>query len=91
MKKLIFFLLVTIISAYKAQTNADCVNAIPLCSTPNFTFFATSGNGLVNDIPAGSNISNPSTNPNPPNAGCLLSGENVPQWLLITIGNSGNL
>nr|MBA3665697.1 hypothetical protein [Bacteroidota bacterium] len=92
MKRLIIYtLLLCGIVNLKAQTNADCINAIPLCTTPNFTFFSTSGNGSVNDIPTGSNISNPSTNPNPPNSGCLLSGENVPQWLLVTIGNSGNL
>jgi gliding motility-associated-like protein len=82
-----------ILSSYflKAQVNADCVQAIPLCSTPSFTFYSTSGDGLVQDIPPGSNISNPTTNPNPPNAGCLLSGENNPQWLLLTVGNSGVL
>ncbi|MCC6371277.1 MAG: gliding motility-associated C-terminal domain-containing protein [Bacteroidia bacterium] len=76
-----------------AQTNinADCISAIPLCSTPNFTFNATSGVGNVPDIPNPSNISNPSTNPASTNAGCLLSGELKPQWLLITIGNAGNL
>lgn len=72
-------------------TNADCINAIPLCTTPNFTFFAGSGNGAVNDIPNGSNISNPTNDPFPPNFGCLKSGENVPQWLLLTIGNAGTL
>ncbi|MDX2171469.1 MAG: hypothetical protein SFY56_00005, partial [Bacteroidota bacterium] len=91
MKKLLFFLLIAIVSKSQAQVNADCISSIPLCSTPNFTFFATSGFGSVNDLPSGSNISNPSTNPGSANAGCLLSGELKPQWLLITIGNPGNL
>ncbi|MBA3682590.1 MAG: hypothetical protein H0W73_15735, partial [Bacteroidetes bacterium] len=92
MKKIIFLLAIIFIGLkINAQTNADCINAIPLCTTPNFTFYPTSGNGAVNDIPTNSNISNPTTNPASTNSGCLLSGENVPQWLLITIGNAGNL
>jgi gliding motility-associated-like protein len=75
----------------QSNINADCINAIPLCSTPNFTFNATSGVGTVTDIPSPSNISNPTTNPASGNSGCLLSGELKPQWLLITVGNAGNL
>ena len=91
MKKLITLLLILGITYLKGQTNADCINHIPLCSTPSFTFFGGMGDGNVNDLPTGNNISNPQTNPNPPNAGCLLTGENQPQWLLITVGNSGLL
>ena len=75
----------------QSNINADCSQSIPLCTTPNFTFNATSGVGNVNDIPSGSNISNPTTNPASANSGCLLSGELKPQWLLITIANVGNL
>ena len=91
MKKIILILLITIAGKFNAQVNADCSSAIPLCSNPSFTFFATSGFGSVNDIPSGSNISNPTTNPGSSNSGCLFSGELKPQWLLITIGNPGNL
>lgn len=87
----IFLMIVTLTGFGQVNINADCVDAIPLCSTPNFTFNATSGFGNVNDIPAGNNISNPSTNPASSNAGCLLSNELKPQWLIITIGNPGNL
>jgi len=93
MKKIIFsvFLLIGIIKGYSQNINADCSQSIPLCTTPNFTFNATSGVGNVQDIPSPSNISNPTTNPASANAGCLLSGELKPQWLLITIANPGNL
>ena len=92
MKKIILLFVIIFISLkINSQTNADCINAIPLCSTPSFTFYSTAGNGAVNDIPTGNNISNPTTNPASTNSGCLLSGENVPQWLLITIGNAGTL
>lgn len=94
MKRLIFLLLfVFSMAASYAQLNDNCVNAIPLCSNPSFTFFTNSGPGSIVDfsVPALSNISNPGTNPNPPNSGCLLSGELNPQWLLITVGNTGTL
>ena len=93
MKKYILLFLVFIaVNCYsQSNINADCINAIPLCSTPNFTFNATSGVGSFTDIPNPSNISNPSINPASTNAGCLLSGELKPQWLLITVGNAGNL
>jgi len=76
-----------------SQLNDNCINAIPLCSNPSFTFFSNSGPGTVVDfsVPAQSNISNPTPNPNPPNSGCLFSGELNPQWLLITVGNPGSL
>lgn len=79
--------------ALKAQNvvNADCINAIPLCTTPNFTFYQGSGFGNVSDLQSPSNISNPTTNPASSNSGCLLSGELNPQWLLLTVGNAGSL
>ena len=94
MKKIILsiFLFVGVIKGFsQANINADCAQSITLCTTPNFTFNATSGVGAVQDIPNPSNISNPSTNPASANAGCLLSGELKPQWLLITVANPGNL
>ncbi len=91
MKKVLFsiFILVAFISS-KAQ-NDDCIDAIPLCTNPNFTFNANSGPGNVIDFSTSSTVSNPQTNPNPPNMGCLLSGELKPQWLILTVGNAGSL
>ena len=94
MRKIILYVVFFTISCQiKSQNNinADCISAIPLCSTPSFTFNSTSGVGTVTDIPTGNNISNPATNPASNNSGCLLSGELKPQWLLITIGNAGFL
>lgn len=92
MKKIITFLFLVFITTFSfAQINDNCINAIPLCNTPSFTFNANSGPGSVIDFSTSSTISNPSTNPNPPNGGCLLQGELNPQWLLITIGNAGFL
>src|SRR4051812_37592578 len=86
-------LLVSFSLAIKAQNNvnADCINSIPLCNVPTFTFYSTSGVGSFTDIPFGNNISNPTTNPASANSGCLLSGELNPQWLMLTVGNAGTL
>ncbi|PBQ34395.1 hypothetical protein CNR22_22325 [Sphingobacteriaceae bacterium] len=94
MKKILFFfaLLVSFSKTF-GQINNNCVDAIPLCSTPSFTFNAGSGPGSVVDFstPATYSVSNPGTNPGSANSGCLHSGELNPQWLLITIGNAGLL
>jgi len=90
MKKIIVCLLV--LAAFTkslSQINDNCINAIPLCSTPSFTFNANSGPGTIIDFSTTSTISNPINNPFPPNSGCLKSGELNPQWLLLTIGNAG--
>lgn len=42
-------------------------------------------------IPDSSLVSNPFTNPNPGNSGCLLTGEINPNWFLIDIESSGSL
>ncbi|WP_317897389.1 gliding motility-associated C-terminal domain-containing protein [Aurantibacillus circumpalustris] len=92
MKKCIFFLFFSL-SLFNgfSQINDNCINAIPLCSTPSFTFFTNSGPGSVVDFSNTSTVSNPTTNPFPPNSGCLNQGELNPQWLLLTIGNAGML
>jgi hypothetical protein len=92
MKKIILLLAVIFIGQkINAQVNADCINAIPLCSNPSFTFYPTSGPGNVVDFTNSNAVSNPTNNPFPPNLGCLKSGELNPQWLLVTIANAGNL
>jgi gliding motility-associated-like protein len=93
MKKVItcITLLVCCYTGLRAQMNDNCINAITLCSSPSFTFFANSGPGSIVDFTSGSNISNPVNNPFPPNSGCLKQGELNPQWLLITVGNAGLL
>lgn len=93
MKKNLFLLLALFGFLAKGQVNvnADCVQAIPLCSNPSFTFFANSGPGNVVDVSNPPTVSNPNVNPASSNAGCLLAGELNPQWLIITIGNSGTL
>jgi len=93
MKKVLFFLVLFFtINNIRSQGNADCQNAQPLCSNPNFSFFTVPppSYGLINELSYPS-ISNPNVNPGSPNAGCLATNENNPQWLIITIGNAGML
>jgi gliding motility-associated-like protein len=91
MKKVILAILMLFALIDLKAQNDDCINSIPLCTNPSFTFNANSGPGNVIDFSTSSTVSNPQTNPNPPNQGCLLSGELNPQWLLITVGNAGSL
>ncbi len=79
-------------SPYFAQYG-DCSNTIDACTNPSFQIDPTIPGNNINDIPAGSNISNPSTNPNaaPGNSGCLLAGELNPTWLLINVTSNGTL
>jgi gliding motility-associated-like protein len=91
MKKIIFLFLSFLTCTSLQSQNADCINAQPLCNNPSFVFNATPNNGAVNDLPGTNSVSNPASNPFSTNSGCLLSGENNPQWLIITIGNAGSL
>lgn len=91
MKKIVLFILILVSLKGLSQVNDNCINLIPLCSNPSFTFFANSGSGTIVDFTSASNVSNPVNNPFPPNAGCLKQGELKPQWLLLTVGNAGLL
>ncbi|MDX1651707.1 MAG: gliding motility-associated C-terminal domain-containing protein [Brumimicrobium sp.] len=67
----------------------DCNSADYGCTISDFTV-NSSGGGAVVDIPSGSNISNPTTNPGSAgNSGCLFSGELNPTWIIFTISNAG--
>ena len=68
---------------------ADCSIADYGCTLDDFTV-NSSGSGAINDLPPGSNISNPSLNPGSAgNAGCLLSSELNPTWIIFTISTPG--
>jgi gliding motility-associated-like protein len=93
MKKfLCLFVLLVCFAQVQSQGNADCINSQPLCANPNFSFFSVPppSYGLIDELTYPS-ISNPAVNPASPNAGCLQTNENNPQWLIITIGNAGML
>ncbi|MBL7914975.1 MAG: T9SS type A sorting domain-containing protein [Bacteroidia bacterium] len=74
-----------------AYNNQDCLGAINVCnpviSQPN-SFF---GPGLIEEIPAPGNVSNPSANPAGYNSGCLLSGERNIVWFSVHITSPGLL
>lgn len=70
---------------------ADCNVAMYGCTIGNFTTNST-GNGVVNDLPNGNNISNPSINPGSAgNSGCLFSDELNPTWIILTVSTPGYL
>lgn len=68
----------------------DCVDAVPGCTTPAFGIAPNDPATNIVDFTAGS-ISNPSTNPNPGNSGCLLSGETSSTFITINVVSTGTL
>lgn len=72
-----------------AQPN-DCNEAIPGCNAPPFGIAPPSPGTNVVDFGTGT-VSNPSTNPQGVNSGCLLSGETSSTFITINIVTSGTL
>lgn len=70
----------------------DCLGAIPVCGNQVInqptSFF---GCGLISEIPAPGNTSNPDINPAGFNSGCLLAGELNIVWYSIHINTAGLL
>jgi gliding motility-associated-like protein len=92
MKALRFSIILIVFTARMfSQNTRDCIGAQPVCNNPNFTFSATPNNGNINELPGTNSTSNPLFNPASPNMGCLLAGENNPQWLLLNITVGGML
>ncbi|MBL7921789.1 MAG: gliding motility-associated C-terminal domain-containing protein [Bacteroidia bacterium] len=83
----IFYLVILSGKKFYAQNPAACNNLVNLCTNSAFSFSANSGTGLV----AGLNISNPFSNPQAVNVGCMFTNVANPQWLLLNITSSGNL
>lgn len=88
------FLIVSSFSFAQIAANGaqNCADGEFVCNDNGTTFDLSTGQGSIDDLPAGSNISNPSTNPGAAgNSGCLLSGELNPNWFVISIGTDGDL
>ena len=99
MKKIIialFFIVTGSIAWAQTFAEGDCQNATGGCDIPDFVLTGSNpqgqGNNLVNDLPGGLNISNPSTNPGTAgNSGCLFSNELNPVWMIFTVTSPGQL
>nr|MBA2612253.1 hypothetical protein [Bacteroidota bacterium] len=86
----IFFIFSLIISSGKnfySQNPAACNNLVNLCTNSAFSFSANSGTGLT----PGLSVSNPFSNPQAVNIGCMFTNVANPQWLLLNITTTGNL
>lgn len=67
----------------------DCSIAANVCTDLSFSV-DPSGFGAIDELD-GNNISNPTTNPNGVNSGCLLSGELNSTWMIVNIASNGTL
>lgn len=90
MKK--YLLILSVLAGFSAfsQTPNNCNGAVPGCTMPMFPIQPANPATNIVDFTAGS-ISNPSTNPNGGNAGCLLSGETSSTFITITVVSNGTL
>jgi len=84
------FSFVVFIGLHAQQLPVNCNLAVPGCSTPSFPIVGTQPSYNTVDFTAGS-FSNPSTNPQGVNAGCLLSGETVSTFITINVLTTGTL
>jgi len=99
-KALVIFVSILFSPSLFGQTivaSQDCNTSENVCSDAGVDFvLAGGGSGLVDDLPAGSNISNPDfgmgpNNGNPNSSGCLNSNENNPNWFVINVATAGVL
>ena len=84
------FSFVVFTGLHAQQLPVNCNLAVPGCSTPSFPIVGTQPSYNTVDFTSGS-FSNPSTNPQGINAGCLLSGETVSTFITINVLTTGTL
>jgi hypothetical protein len=90
-KLLIVTLLLSVANVWsQQQLPVNCNLAVPGCSTPQFPIVGQQPSYNVSDFGTGT-ISNPSSNPQGVNSGCLLSGETVSTFITINVVSSGTL
>lgn len=87
----LFLLLVSsLFSVAQTTTPNNCNGAVSGCTTPSFTIQPNNPTTNIVDFTSGT-VSNPSSNPNGGNAGCLLTGETSSTFITISIVTSGTL
>lgn len=91
MKTLLYTLLLFCsIGVWAQQLPVNCNLAVSGCSTPQFPIVGQQPAYNTIDFGTGT-VSNPSTNPQGVNNGCLLSGETVSTFITINIVSNGTL
>lgn len=71
-----------------AQNVASCNNSQNFCNNPGFPM-TVGGTGLTGG--AAGNISNPFSNPQGINSGCMFANVPGPQWMVLTASSNGSL
>ena len=92
MKNYIYILFLLVVAPWFsfAQTPNNCNGAVSGCTTPSFGIQPNNPATNIVDFTSGS-VSNPSSNPNGGNAGCLLTGETSSTFITISIVTTGTL
>lgn len=88
----IFILSFLILFSFKnySQNATACATAIAIC-TNTFNFPLTVGGVGLSGLASSPSISNPTTNPQGVNMGCLYTNGSGPTWLTFKVNNTGNL
>jgi gliding motility-associated-like protein len=84
-----FLVLISMTNQVVSQSN-DCGEEVNVCTTPSFAIIPPGATNTVVDFGSGTG-SNPSTNPQGFNSGCLLSGETSSVFMVISVNAAGTL
>jgi gliding motility-associated-like protein len=72
-----------------SQSASACANAQNICNNPSFPM-TVGGTGLTG-LAAGPSVSNPFSNPQGVNSGCMFANAPGPNWMVLTVSSSGML
>lgn len=88
--KLIVLIFIFPLLAHTQTPPVNCELSVPGCTTPEFPISGSNPTVDYEDFTTGG-TSNPTSNPQGINAGCLLSGETVSTFITISVSTSGTL
>ncbi|MDX2171859.1 MAG: gliding motility-associated C-terminal domain-containing protein [Bacteroidota bacterium] len=84
---LVFVFVSGLVQTHTAQNVTSCNNSQNFCNNPAFPM-TVGGTGIPG---LGNTVSNPFSNPQGVNSGCMFANVPGPQWMILTVSANGNL
>lgn len=84
-----FVLMFGVLQTTTSQNTTSCNNSQNFCNNPAFPM-TVGGTGLTGGA-AGPSASNPFSNPQGVNSGCMFANVPGPQWMVLTVSSNGSL
>lgn len=84
---LVFALMFGVLQTFNSQNTTSCNNSQNFCNNPGFPM-TVGGTGIPG---LGNTVSNPFTNPQGVNSGCMFANVPGPQWMVLTVSSNGSL